>query len=359
MLKKFLKNVFIFTFIALSLKTGNIYASEKSEELVVDEYKNTEIGNYNYNKNSIHNNDSKINKVYDLKWKTSFSGENYYEFDFNFFNKGVLYMNVSKDLTHTGGDSKDSDLFPNTISIFDEFGNKLFNEKVVNGNLKFDEYKQLTFDLPKPGKYHIRINAGVQWKPLFGGEAYWNQTIEFNQSNENFTINNFRADWTNHWASENIQLAMDKDWVVKTEKFRPEDSITRAEFVKIFNRAFKITKTSGKIFNDTKNHWAKNEVDIAVTNGVCNGVSTTQFSPDEPITREQAAKMICNYKKISDRNLDKLNKFKDFRNVSSWAKNEVEGVLEQGYMKGYEDNTFRPLNNITRAEAISTLIRIK
>ena len=62
--------------------------------------------------------------------------------------------------------------------------------------------------------------------------------------------------------------------------------------------------------------------------------------------------------KIND-NYDKLNKYKDATNVSTWAKNSVEGVLEQGYMNGYSDNTFRPKNNITRAEAVVTLSRIK
>ena len=45
--------------------------------------------------------------------------------------------------------------------------------------------------------------------------------------------------------------------------------------------------------------------------------------------------------------------------VSNWALNSVEGIIELGYMNGYEDNTFRPKNNITRAEAVVTLSRIK
>ena len=69
--------------------------------------------------------------------------------------------------------------------------------------------------------------------------------------------------------------------------------------------------------------------------------------------------MIANYKRISDKNYDKLNKFKDKNQVSSWAKSSVEGVLEKGYIGGYSDNTIRPKNNITRAEAVVILSRIK
>ena len=163
-----------------------------------------------------------------------------------------------------------------------------------------------------------------------------------------------------HWAQSQIINFVSNGYVggYPDSTFRPNNSITRAEFVKIFNKYFGLTKTSGKVFNDTTTHWAKSEIDIAVTNGVANGVSATEFKPDEPITREQAAVMICNYKKLSDKNHDKINKYSDKGNVSSWAKDSVEGVIEKGYMNGYSDNTFRPKNNITRAEAVVTLSRI-
>jgi len=166
------------------------------------------------------------------------------------------------------------------------------------------------------------------------------------------------SDWNNNWAKEQIKIAMDKGWVVTTDKFRPNDSITRAEFVKVFNKVFQLTKTNNNVFSDTKNHWAKNEIDIAVTNGVCQGTSSTTFEPDAPITREQAATMISNYKNLADNDLDKLTKYKDENKVSSWAKSSVEGVIESGYMNGYTDNTFKPKNNITRAEAVVTMTRI-
>lgn len=168
------------------------------------------------------------------------------------------------------------------------------------------------------------------------------------------------TDIKGHWAESQIINFVSNGYVggYPDSTFRPNNSITRAEFVKIFNKYFGLTKTSGKVFNDTTTHWAKSEIDIAVTNGVANGVSATEFKPDEPITREQAAVMICNYKKISDKNHDKINKYSDKGNVSSWAKDSVEGVIEKGYMSGYSDNTFRPKNNITRAEAVVTLSRI-
>lgn len=69
--------------------------------------------------------------------------------------------------------------------------------------------------------------------------------------------------------------------------------------------------------------------------------------------------MISNYKKLDDKNHDKIEAYSDKIEVSSWAKDSVEGIIENRYMSGYPDNTFRPKNNITRAEAVVTLSRIE
>ena len=69
--------------------------------------------------------------------------------------------------------------------------------------------------------------------------------------------------------------------------------------------------------------------------------------------------MVANYKKIVDTHNDKINGYNDGNQVSSWAIKEVEAILEAGYMNGYSDtNTFKPKNNITRAEAVVTLGRV-
>ena len=168
-------------------------------------------------------------------------------------------------------------------------------------------------------------------------------------------------DISGHWAEATIKDFISKGYIngYADNTFRPNNSITRAEFVTIVNNYFGLTKSSGKVFNDTKTHWAKSAIDIAVTNGVCNGISTTEFKPNDPITREQASVMISNYKKLSDKDHDKINNYSDKNQVSSWAKDGVEGMIEKGYMSGYSDNTFRPKNHITRAEAVVTLSRVK
>lgn len=163
-----------------------------------------------------------------------------------------------------------------------------------------------------------------------------------------------------HWAEDTIFDFYNKGYIngYEDNEFKPENNITRAEFVKTLNKYFNLSKSSGVIFDDTKAHWAKNEIDIAVTNGVCQGVSQTEFNPDKPITREEAAVMLANYLKIKDKNYDKISKFEDNYEISSWAKDSVEALLEGGYLKGTSDNTISPKNNTNRAQAVTLFSRI-
>ena len=165
-----------------------------------------------------------------------------------------------------------------------------------------------------------------------------------------------------HWAEDTIFDFYKNGYIngYSDNSFNPNGKITRAEFVKILNKYFNLSKTSGITFNDvSSSHWAKNEIDIAVTNGICKGVSSTEFAPDVPITREQAAVMIANYLNIKDTNYDKLSKFNDKNNVSSWAKSSIEALLERGYLTGTSSTTLSAKNNTTRAESVTLLSRIK
>ena len=114
-------------------------------------------------------------------------------------------------------------------------------------------------------------------------------------------------DWKNHWAKNNINYAIENGWIDKISYFRPNESMTRAEFIEIINKKFNLKEDSGKIFQDTINHWAREEIDIAYTNKVCIGTSEYTFSPDKYITREEAACIIANYLNLSDSNYNKAS----------------------------------------------------
>ena len=171
---------------------------------------------------------------------------------------------------------------------------------------------------------------------------------------------NFTDVGKDYWAYSQIESFVEKGYIdgYGDGTFRPQDPIKRNEFVKIFNRVFGLTEKSGIVFDDTKDNWAKDEIDIAVTNGVAQGVSNILFEPERYVTRQEAAKMLANYMKLDDKNHDKIKQFSDYNQIAEWAKDALEGNVEKGYIQGTSEGILAPKNNITRAEAVTLLSRV-
>ena len=171
---------------------------------------------------------------------------------------------------------------------------------------------------------------------------------------------NFTDVSQDYWAYSQIQDFVKKGYIegYGDNTFRPKEPIKRNEFVKIFNKVFGLTNKSGIVFDDTKDNWAKDEIDIAVTNGVAQGIGDNKFEPEEYITREAAVKMLANYMKIEDKNHDKIKRFPDYNEISDWARDAFEGNFEKGYIQGTDEGKLAPKNNITRAEVVTLLGRV-
>ncbi|MCR8743798.1 S-layer homology domain-containing protein [Romboutsia lituseburensis] len=199
-------------------------------------------------------------------------------------------------------------------------------------------------------------------------------TYEVSDSDENTTTKDIKVrvrekeiginfnDIKGHWAENQIKDFVEKKYIdgYSDDTFKPNNLTTRAEFIKIVNKVFKYTQIGDESFTDIKKaNWFYNDVCIAVKAGYIKGKSKDIFSPNDYITREEVATILTNIKNNKDNNLDKLNKYKDANNVSEWAKSSVEGSIEAGYLKGYEDNTIKSKSNITRAESVVTLSRIR
>ncbi len=135
--------------------------------------------------------------------------------------------------------------------------------------------------------------------------------------------------------------------------FKPENSISRAEFATVLVKAFNLPLASGKVFDDTANHWAKDHIAGAYAAGIVSGYSESSFGPDDPITREQMAAMIVKAAKI-EAATEKVA-FTDSGEVSDWAKDALAAVVQNKIMQGYPDGAFAPRNKATRAEAVTVI----
>ncbi|MGB9769950.1 MULTISPECIES: ABC transporter substrate-binding protein [Caldisericum] len=110
-------------------------------------------------------------------------------------------------------------------------------------------------------------------------------------------------------------------------------------------------------FSDVKeDYWAYEAINYLSGKGILTGVGGGLFKPDDPVTREQLAKIICIAKGISEYKPAKPT-FKDV-SPSSWSYGYVEAAVKSGYVKGFSDGTFRPKDNIKRADLAVLLVRV-
>ncbi|CEN96085.1 glucan endo-1 [[Clostridium] sordellii] len=168
-------------------------------------------------------------------------------------------------------------------------------------------------------------------------------------------------DISRHWAKKEINQFISSGYVNGYEDgtFRPDNSITRAEFVKLVNKYFGFNNKEDIKFSDINtNDWYYNDICIASKTGYINGYEDKTFKPNKTITREEVSKILITIKNKQDNVYDKLNKYTDKNKVSNWAKPYVEGAIEQGYLKGDDLGLLNPTNNITRAESITILSRV-
>ncbi|SMB88958.1 S-layer homology domain-containing protein [Desulfonispora thiosulfatigenes DSM 11270] len=165
------------------------------------------------------------------------------------------------------------------------------------------------------------------------------------------------TDIKGHWAEKDIKALVELGAIggYADKTFKPDNKITRAEFAKILVKAYKIDNKNGKVFADTQNHWAKNDIAAAESNGIVSGYSATKFGPDDVITREQMAAMVVNAASLQ--NVKGELNFTDKAKISAWAVDVVGAATASKIVGGYPDNTFGPQNNATRAEAASVIMR--
>ncbi|CEN83265.1 IdeS/Mac family cysteine endopeptidase [Paraclostridium sordellii] len=168
-------------------------------------------------------------------------------------------------------------------------------------------------------------------------------------------------DISGHWAKKEINQFISSGYVNGYEDgtFRPDNSITRSEFVKLVNKYFGFNNKEDVKFSDINtNDWYYNDICIASKAGYINGYEDKTFKPNKTITREEVSKILISIKNKQDNIYDKLNKYPDKNKVSNWAKPYVEGAIEQGYLKGNDLGLLNPTNNITRAESVTILSRV-
>lgn len=167
------------------------------------------------------------------------------------------------------------------------------------------------------------------------------------------------SDYSGHWAEDTIQDWFDIGLIKGYENgsFKPENSISRAEFMTMVNNSYEFDEKAEINYNDVDaEEWYYTEVQKAVQAGYIVGNGDETVRPTDDISREEVAVIITRLNGL-DENPDIADVFVDAEEISDWAVGFVGAVADAEYMIGNDEGKFCPTNNITRAESLVTLNR--
>jgi hypothetical protein len=164
------------------------------------------------------------------------------------------------------------------------------------------------------------------------------------------------VDVIDHWAEDEICILY-REGVIEgySEKtFLPDSNVTRAEFLKMVleYKGYAVYSVQSAAFTDTNpGDWYYQYVTFAHSKGFTSGYSDGSFHPNEPITRAEAVTLVMKEAGITA--YDTSDIFHTFTDVheDDWFAVSVAAATDLDIINGYGDGSFRPDNNITRAES--------
>lgn len=259
----------------------------------------------------------------------------------------------------------------------------LNGEKQISGESKVDfsksvSYKVVSEDLKTERTYAVKVQNPQKGQGSSGGgggkggSGGSNVSVPIKQdknkdeqTNTPDTNNELFTDLDGfEWAKAYIQTLNSKGIIngFGDGTFRPGDKVTREEFVKMLVTAFDLEGDTDLKFKDVDStHWAYEYIKKAVSAGVVNGISDTEFGINTAISRQDMAVMAYRAaKKVGKLNNiepDK-NNFSDESDIADYAKDAIAYMKSAGIINGVGENMFNPLGTATRAETAVVISKI-
>ncbi len=141
---------------------------------------------------------------------------------------------------------------------------------------------------------------------------------------------------------------------------KPNSEITRGEVAQILYNLYKIdnpgsTSINASLFSDiNEGMWYAEAVNTLAGVGIISGYTDGTFKPNQPITREEYVTLLVRYSKVE---IIGAHGFNDV-SADGWATKYIATAYSNGFIEGYGDGSFRGKNNITRAESIVSTNRM-
>lgn len=183
------------------------------------------------------------------------------------------------------------------------------------------------------------------------------ETKEERVSFKDVDANSWYAKAAEYTAKRNIFRGTEKDI------FAPEEKLERAMLAAVLHRLEGEPKAEGEGFKDIGSEsWCYNAVLWAKAAGITEGNGNGNFEPEGEITREQLAAMLYRFAEFKNyksetKNEIRLEDYKDYEEISEYAKKALKWAAEKGIITGTPENKLCPKSGATRAETAVMLMR--
>ena len=156
------------------------------------------------------------------------------------------------------------------------------------------------------------------------------------------------------WAYDAIEKLSAKGIIngYSDNSFLPDKNITREEFISIMVRflGISIGDKSCSFEDVPKDRWSYGYIAAAFSGGIVQGFSDDIFGAEELLTRQDMAVIVARAFGLADGAYED-NDFIDAALISDYAAGSVKALKQRKIINGFDDNSFRPLDFTTRAEA--------
>lgn len=169
---------------------------------------------------------------------------------------------------------------------------------------------------------------------------------------------------SSHWAYSYVMSLAEKGIIsgYDDDTFRPNNNVTRAEFVKMIVGATGLYDSEAECeFTDVPaDAWHYKYIASAFVNEIVNGVDEERFGVNENITRQDVAVIAARILKRLNAEIPEVggSSFTDADAISDYAKDSVDLLSEMGIVNGFDDGSFGPQGALTRAEAAAIIKRL-
>ena len=164
----------------------------------------------------------------------------------------------------------------------------------------------------------------------------------------------------NAWYKGAVQYAYDNGLMtgVSDTEFAPEATTTRAMIVSILARLEGVERAEAAGFADVNDEWYATAVNWAANVGVVNGYEDNTFRPNQPITREQLAAILMNYANYKGQDVSNRADLTSYTDQpSAWANEAMQWAVAEGLISGVTNDELQPQASATRAQVAAILQR--